>query len=92
MTIEVKQLKDLKPAPYNPRKSNGRLDYIEIERIYQSTPEDKYFSKIPFAETTEQQIQKQTSSKSNKNWMREIAGKWPNDVLDEEFANLLNNL
>lgn len=73
-------------------KPNGRLNYIEIERIYQSTPEDKYFSKIPFAETTEQQIQKQTSSKSNKNWMREIAGKWPNDVSDEEFDNLLNNL
>jgi hypothetical protein len=73
-------------------KSNGRLNYIEIERIYQSTPDDKYFSKIPFAETTEQQIQKQTSSKSNKNWMREIAGKWPNVVSEEEFEQLLNNL
>lgn len=73
-------------------KPNGRLNYIEIERIYQSTPEDKYFSKIPFAETVEQQIQKQITGKPNKNWADEIFGKWPGDESDEEFDNLLKNL
>lgn len=73
-------------------KPNGRLDYIEIERIYPSTPEDKYFSKIPFAETAEQQVQKQTIGKSNKNWADEIFGKWPGDETDEEFDKLLDDL
>lgn len=73
-------------------KPNGRLNYIEIERIYQSTPEDKYFSKIPFAETAEKQVLKQLIGKTNKNWADEIFGKWPGDETDEEFDKLLNDL
>jgi hypothetical protein len=73
-------------------KPNGKLAFVEIERIYESTPEDKYFSKIPFIETTEQQIQKQLSKNPAKNWMEEIAGQWPGDETDEEFEQLLKDL
>lgn len=73
-------------------KPNGKLSYVEIERIFESTEEDKYFSKIPFSENTIQQIQRQTSKNPTKNWMNEIAGKWPGQESDEEFEKLLKEL
>jgi hypothetical protein len=73
-------------------KPNGRLNFIEIERIYQSTPEDKYFSKLPFAETVQQQVLKQVVGKTNRNWAAQILGQWPGDESDEEFDKLLNDI
>ena len=73
-------------------KPNGKLSYVEIERVFKSTEEDKYFSKIPFSENTIQQIQRQTSKNPTKNWMNEIAGKWPGQESDEEFEKLLKEL
>jgi hypothetical protein len=73
-------------------KANGKLNFIEIERIFRSTPEDKYFSKLPLAETAEQQVLKQIVGKSNKNWAAQILGKWPGDENDEEFDKILNDL
>lgn len=73
-------------------KPNGKLSYVEIERIFESTEEDKYFSKIPFSENTFQQIQRQTTKNPTKNWMNEIAGKWPGQESDEEFEKLLKEL
>ena len=73
-------------------KPNGKLSYVEIERIFESTEEDKYFSKIPFSENTIQQIHRQTSKNPTKNWMNEIAGKWPGQESDEEFEKLLKEL
>ncbi|MDF0719197.1 hypothetical protein P0M11_04200 [Kaistella sp. PBT33-4] len=73
-------------------KANGRLDFIEIERIFKVSPEDKYFSKIPIAEKTDQQLNRQIMGKANKNWASEIFGKWPGDESDEEFDKLLNDL
>lgn len=73
-------------------KANGRLDFIEIERIFKVSPEDKYFSKIPIAEKTDQQLNRQITGKANKNWASEIFGKWPGDESDEEFDKLLNDL
>jgi hypothetical protein len=73
-------------------RSNGKLSFIEIERIYEATQDDKYFSKIPFTETTEQQIQKQLKKSPARNWMNELAGKWPGDESDEEFEQLLKDI
>ncbi len=73
-------------------KPNGRLNYIEIERIYQSTADDKYFSKIPFAETVEQQVHKHITGTINKNWAGDIFGKWHGDESDEEFDKILKEL
>ncbi|MCZ4319910.1 hypothetical protein O4H26_13025 [Aequorivita viscosa] len=73
-------------------KPNGKLHYVEIKRIYESTEEDKYFSKIPFSENVLQQIQKQSSKSPARNWMNEIAGKWPGQESDEEFEKLLKEL
>lgn len=73
-------------------KPNGSLNFIEVDRILRSTPDDRFFSKIPFAENTAQQIQRQIAKKPNKNWMNEIAGKWPGDESDEEFNQLLKEL
>ncbi|MGJ8667011.1 MAG: hypothetical protein ACSHW7_11625 [Patiriisocius sp.] len=73
-------------------KTNGKLAYIEIERIFESSQEDKYFSKIPFSESTELQIKKQLQKNPTKNWMNEIAGQWPGNETDEEFQQLLNNI
>ena len=73
-------------------KPNGKLSYVEIERIFESSQEDKYFSKIPFSENTILQVQKQTTKRQTKNWMKEIAGKWPGDESDEEFEKLLKDL
>jgi hypothetical protein len=94
LNSEIKQLWGTDATVYGIGhfKPNGRLNYIEIERIFQSIPEDKYFSKIPFAETVEQQIQKQIAGKPNKNWVNEIFGKWPGDETDEEFDKLLKDL
>lgn len=73
-------------------KANGRLDFIEIERIFQVSIEDKYFSKIPIAENTDQQLNRLITGKANKNWVSDIFGKWPGDESDEEFDKLLNDL
>ena len=73
-------------------KPNGKLSYVEIDRIFEATEEDKYFSKIPFSENAIQQIKKQTSKNPTKNWMNEIAGKWPSEESDEEFEKLLKEL
>jgi len=60
--------------------------------IGHSTQDDKYFSRIPFAESAEQQILKQIIDKSKKNWANDIFGKWPGEETDEEFDTLLKNL
>lgn len=73
-------------------KPNGKLSYVEIDRIFEAKEEDKYFSKIPFSESTIQQIKRQTSKNPTKNWMNEIAGKWPGKESDEEFEKLLKEL
>ncbi len=73
-------------------KPNGRLNFIEIERIHQSTPEDKYFSKLPLADTVEQQVLKQVVGKTNRNWAAQILGQWPGDESDVEFDKLLNDI
>ncbi len=73
-------------------KPNGSLHYIEIDRIFKSSPDDRYFSKIPFAENAEQQIRRQITKKPNKNWVNDIVGKWPGDESDEEFDQLLKDL
>lgn len=73
-------------------KPNGRLNFIEIERIYQSNPDDKYFSKLPLAETAEQQVLKQVIGKPNRNWAAQILGQWPGNESDEEFDKLLKDI
>jgi len=73
-------------------KPNGRLSYVEIERIFEATEEDKHFSKVPAVESVIHQVKRQTAKHATKNWMNEIAGKWPGDETDEEFERLLKEL
>lgn len=71
--------------------SDGSLSFIEIERILKPKPIDKYFSKIPNAETAKQQIERQMAEKPYVNWMEKIAGLWPGNETDEEFEQLIKD-
>jgi len=73
-------------------KPSGTFNFIEIVRVLKPVPEDKYFSKIPSAETAKQQIERQIAEKPYINWVEKIAGLWPGNETDEEFNQLLKEL
>ena len=73
-------------------KSNGQLMYVLVDRIFESRPQDKFFSKVPNAENARQQLKRQIRERTPKNWMAEIAGKWPGNETDKEFEEMLKLL
>lgn len=74
-------------AHYRP---NGRMSLVYIEKIFEPSDADKYFSKISRKETVEQQIVRQQKQLKYKNHINEIIGQWPGDESIEEILKDLD--
>jgi hypothetical protein len=70
-------------------KPNGRLSFIEVERIFPMEESNVFFNKIPKTESIEQQIKRQLSEKKHFNYLSEIVGQWPGE---ESFEEILTQL
>ncbi len=74
-------------AYYQP---SGKMSFLYIERLYEPSEADKYFSKPSRKETVEQQIQRQQKQLKQNNHLSEIVGQWPGDESIEEILNALD--
>ncbi len=74
-------------AHYMPR---GKMSYIYIEKLFEPSEADKYFSRPSKKETVEQQIQRQQKKLKNKNHLSEIIGQWPGDEDIDEILTALD--
>ncbi|HEY0271649.1 MAG TPA: hypothetical protein VGC22_00635, partial [Chitinophaga sp.] len=70
-------------------KPDGKLSFIYIDKFYEPSEADKYFSKVTKKETVEQQIQRQHKQLKFNNSLHEIVGKWPDD---EDIDDILKSL
>ncbi len=68
----------------------GRMSFLYIERIFEPTESDKYFSRTSKKETTEQQIVRQQKQLKYSNHLSEIVGEWPGDESIDEILNALD--
>lgn len=71
-------------------RSNGRLSFIEIERLVDPGKVNSIFSKIPKSETIEQQIKRQVGEKRHFNHLPDIIGKWPSDESLEDILTQID--
>lgn len=69
---------------------NGRMSFIYIDKFFEPSEADRYFSKISRKETVEQQIQRQQKLLKYNNNLNEIVGKWPGDEDIDEILNALD--
>jgi len=74
-------------AHYQP---NGKISFVFIERLFEPSEADNYFSKGSLKETVEQQIQRQLKAHKGVNRLNEIVGQWPGDETIEEILNGLD--
>ena len=65
----------------------GKMSFLYIEKLFEPSEADKYFSKPSKKETVEQQIQRQQKTLKNRNLLNEIVGEWPGDESIEEILN-----
>ena len=82
-------LKDITLTGTAHYKPNGRLSFIEVERIFPMEESNVFFNKIPKTESIEQQIKRQLSEKKHFNYLSEIVGQWPGE---ESFEEILTQL
>ncbi len=75
-------------AHYKP----GSKTVIEINKIFEPSAGDDYFSKKPTSETIEQQINRQFQEGKKTTVLAELVGKWPGEETDEEFERMLQEL
>jgi hypothetical protein len=68
----------------------GKMSFIYIERLFEPSSADKYFSKPSKKETVEQQIQRQQKTFKNRNMLTEIIGEWPGDESIDEILKGLD--
>ncbi len=57
----------------------GKMSFLYIEKLFEPSEADKYFSKPSKKETVEQQIQRRQKSLKKRKLLSEIVGKWPGD-------------
>lgn len=69
---------------------NGKMSFIYIDKFFEPSESDRYFSKISKKETVEQQIQRQQKQLKYNNNLNEIVGKWPGDENIDEILNELD--
>ncbi|NML38933.1 hypothetical protein HHL17_17135 [Chitinophaga sp. G-6-1-13] len=74
-------------AHYQP---NGDLSFIYIEKIFEPSEADKYFSRTSKKETVEQQILRQQRQLKNSNHLNEIVGQWPGEEDIDEILKALD--
>ncbi|HEX9513686.1 MAG TPA: hypothetical protein VF939_24510 [Puia sp.] len=82
--------KDLTIAGTAHYRPSGKMSFVYIEKIFEPTDTDKYFSKPSKKETVEQQIQRQQKQLRHGNRLSEIVGQWPGDENIEEIINALD--
>ena len=82
--------KDLTIAGTAHYQPSGKMSFLYIEKIFEPTDTDKYFSKPSRKETVEQQIQRQQKQIKHSNRLSEIVGQWPGDENIEEIINALD--
>jgi hypothetical protein len=70
-------------------KPNGKMAFIYIEKVFEPSEADEYFSKVPKKETVEQQILRQQKQLKYSNHLNEIVGQWPGD---ESVEDILKDL
>lgn len=70
----------------------GKRSAIEIERIFEASSGDSFFSKKPKHESVEEQINRQLQEGKENNPLKMIVGSWPGEETDEEFEALLKDL
>jgi len=68
----------------------GKMSFLFIEKLFEPSDSDKYFSKQSKKETVEQQIQRQQKQLKHNNRLKEIVGEWPGDESIEEILNALD--
>lgn len=71
-------------------KSNGRMSFIEVERLFAPGKEDTYFSRTKKKENAEQQLQKHLKDFTYTNRLGELVGKWPGDESLDQIINSLD--
>lgn len=69
---------------------SGKMSFLYIEKIFEPSEADKYFSRIHKKETVEQQIERQQKQLKYRNRLSEIVGQWPGDESIEEILNALD--
>lgn len=75
-------------AHYKP----GNKTVIEINKIFEPSAGDDYFSKKPTSDTIEQQIKRQFQQGKKTTILADLVGKWPGEETDEEFEHMLQEL
>jgi hypothetical protein len=68
----------------------GKMSFLYIEKLFEPSEADKYFSKPSKKETVEQQIQRQQKNLKNRNHLSELVGQWPSDESIEDILNSLD--
>lgn len=74
-------------AHYQP---SGKMSFLYIEKVFEPSEADKYFSKPTRKETVEQQIQRQQKQLKYGNHLSEIIGQWPGGETIEDIINALD--
>ncbi len=82
--------KDLTIAGTAHYQPSGKMSFLYIEKIFEPTEADKYFSRTSKKETVEQQIQRQQKQLKHTNHLNEIVGHWPGDESIEEILKALD--
>jgi hypothetical protein len=82
--------KDLTIAGTAHYQPSGKMSFLYIEKIFEPTDMDKYFSKPSKKETVEQQILRQQKQLKHGNHLSEIVGKWPGSEKIEDIINSLD--
>lgn len=76
-------------------KPNGQLSFIEIQDFGQPTTHDKFFSKKPSALSANQQLlfqSKQIKKRNSFQALQEISGLLKDEINDEQFAEMINEI
>lgn len=64
---------------------SGKMSFVFIEKLFEPSESDKYFSKPSKKETVQQQIQRQQKALKNRNLITDIVGQWPGDESIDEI-------
>lgn len=70
----------------------GKKSVIEIDRIFEYEPGDRFFSKIQKHESLEEQIERQLQEGKESNPLNMIVSTWQGNETDEEFEAMLKDL
>lgn len=69
---------------------SGKMSFLYIQKLFDPSEADKYFSKPSKKETIEQQIHRKQRTFKSQNFLSEVVGEWPGDESIEEILNALD--